>query len=179
MKRHMVLIGCVKTKNKDLFGEEGQPNPSARCTPGELYASQLFKARRQYAEDRGFPWVVLSAKYGLWWPTHLLKPYDMTFSDLDHAEVLAWHSCVCHHLVEELWEPFNLKLADGPIAPHELTLEFHAGAEYCHPLADMLQLLGMNVLLPMAGLQIGEQLSWYKKQKAELYETVQRQQDVR
>lgn len=165
MKRHLILIGCTKTKNKDLFGADSQPLPLARCKPAELYTSQLFKFRRQYAEERGLPWIVLSARYGLWHPSRLAKPYDQTFADMDQAEVLAWHSSVCHQLVEELWEPFNEKKADGPIKAEDLTIEFHAGADYCHPLADMLKLLGINVLLPMAGLQIGEQLAWYKQKQ--------------
>jgi len=167
VKHHLILIGCVKTKNKDLFGEDSKPNQAARCTPAELYASQLFKFRRLHAEERGLPWAVLSAKYGIWWPATLNRPYDQTFADMNEAERLAWHSSVCHLLVEQLWEPFNLKQADGPIKASDLTIEFHAGADYCHPVAEMLQALGINVLLPMAGLQIGEQLAWYSETRRE------------
>jgi hypothetical protein len=158
MMHHIILIGCSKKKSTS--------DSTKAVTPEQLYTSQLFQKRVEYAAFHKRTWYALSAKYGVWRPQVLLKPYDLTFSDMEPADRVAWHSGVCHHLVEELWEPFHQKQADGPIKPSELLVEIHAGADYCHPLAELLQALGIQVSLPMHGLQIGEQLAWYGKQVA-------------
>ena len=80
------------------------------------------------------------------------------------ADVAAWHVGVAQRLIEELWEPFNLKESDDFLKPSELTIEIHAGADYCHPLTEILAAVGIKVELPLKGLGIGEQLAWYGKQ---------------
>lgn len=160
-KHHIVLIGCAKTKQKSLFDATGAVRPGVRVTPGMLYGGQLFDKRVKYATERSLPWYVLSAKYGVWAQTTLLKPYDYIFAQMEKAERIAWHSSVCNRLVEELWEPFNTGDFPGPIDPSELCIEIHAGADYAHPLAELLQALGIHVELPVSGLGIGEQLAWY------------------
>ena len=155
----LVLIGCSKTKkpvSKDITRTNW-------VTPEQLYGSPLFSKRVKHATDRGLDWAVLSAKYGVWYPRTLLKPYDMTFSEMTPVDRVAWHVGVAKRLVEQLWEPYNLKVRDGPILPRELTIEIHAGADYCNPLADILRAVGINVELPCEGLGIGEQLAHYTR----------------
>ncbi len=157
----LLLIGCSKTKNSLEFNSRN----AGRVTPRQLYSSPLFLKRVEYAESRGLRWYVLSAKYGIWRPTTELKPYDLTFSDLTAAETAAWHIGVAARVVEELWEPFHVNEAVEPLKPSEFTVEIHAGKEYCHPLAELLCALGIHVELPLKGLGIGEQLSWYGRQE--------------
>jgi hypothetical protein len=47
--------------------------------------------------------------------------------------------------------------------PSDLTVELHAGADYCEPLAKMLELVGITVKLPVRGLSIGKQLQFYSE----------------
>jgi len=155
----LMLIGCSKSKNDVGYNSM----TGGRVVPEQLYCSQLFNKRVDYAELNGLRWAVLSAKYGVWFPTIGLKPYDMTFADLNQAEIAAWHIGCASRLIEELWEPFNEKQADEPMKPGEFTIEIHAGADYCHPLSEILQSVGIKVELPLKGLGIGEQLAWYSQ----------------
>lgn len=153
----LMLIGCSKTK------KPVPKNPTrADCVlPAEFYGSQLFEKRVKYADATGLRWMVLSARYGIWRQTTLLKPYDMSFDELSPADRAAWHIGVANMLVEELWEPFNQNQATGPLLPKQMTIEIHAGADYCHPLAEILRSIGIQVELPCEGMGIGEQLAFY------------------
>ena len=158
-----MLIGCSKTKKAVDF----DPRTGGRVIPEQLYGSQLFSKRVDYAKARGMRWAVLSARYGVWFPHIGLKAYDQTFSDMIPAEIAAWHVGVAQRLMEELWEQYNLGQSLNPIKPSELTIEIHAGADYCHPLTEILRAVGIAVELPLAGLGIGEQLAWYCSAKPE------------
>jgi hypothetical protein len=158
-----MLIGCSKTKNAVDF----DPRTGGRVIPEQLYGSQLFTKRVDYAKARGMRWAVLSARYGVWFPHIGLKAYDQTFADMEAADIAAWHVGVAQRLMEELWESYNLGTSVTPIKPSELTVEIHAGADYCHPLTEILKAVGIVVELPLAGLGIGEQLAWYCQAKPE------------
>ena len=94
-----------------------------------------------------------------------LEPGKLTGLILDESSMLKSHyGAWGTRLIEELWEPFNLKESDDFLKPSELTIEIHAGADYCHPLAEILTAVGIKVELPLKGLGIGEQLAWYGKQ---------------
>jgi hypothetical protein len=153
----LMLIGCSKTKKACEYDSR----VGGRVVPEQLYGSQLFSKRVDYAKANNLRWYVLSAKYGVWRPTIGMKPYDQTFADMTPADIAAWHSSCALWLLEELWEPFHQKESEEPLKPSELTIEIHAGADYCHPLTEILRALGVKVELPLAGLGIGEQLAWY------------------
>lgn len=163
MTNRLMLIGCSKTKKAVDFN----PRTGGRVVPDQLYGSQLFSKRVDYAKAKGLRWAVLSARYGVWFPHIGLKAYDQTFSDMIPAEIAAWHVGVAQRLMEELWEQYNLGQSVNPIKPSELTIEIHAGADYCHPLTEILKAVGIAVELPLAGLGIGEQLAWYCSAKPE------------
>ena len=163
MTHRLMLIGCSKTKNVCEYDSR----VGGRVVPEQLYGSQLFTKRVEYAKAKGLRWAVLSAKYRVWYPHIGLKPYDQTFADMEPAVIAAWHVGVAQRLMEEMWEPFHAKEHDGPIKPSELTIEIHAGADYCHPLTEILTSVGINVELPLKGLGIGEQLAWYCNAKPE------------
>lgn len=164
MTNRLILIGCSKTKKAVDF----DPRTGGRVIPEQLYGSQLFSKRVDYANTRGLRWAVLSARYGVWFPHIGLKAYDQTFAEMEAADIAAWHVGVAQRLMEELWESYNLGRSVNPIKPSELTVEIHAGADYCHPLAEILQAVGIAVELPLAGLGIGEQLAWYCAAKPEV-----------
>lgn len=151
-----MLIGCSKTKQP----YKSDPKRGGRLTPTELYAGQLFRKRVEYAESRGIPWAVLSARYGLWRPNTEMKPYDQCFKSLSPADKAAWHVGVAGRVIEELWEPFNTNTG-SVLSPKDLIVEIHAGKDYASPLGEILQLLGVIVVCPCEGLGIGEQLAIY------------------
>jgi len=127
----LVLAGCVRAQRA---GEH-----PAR----ELYDSQLWGARRGYAERAGCAWLILSAGHGLVHPLGLLGGYDASPTPRDWA-------LRCRALAPMIALRFGL-------------VEIHAGARYAKPLAAELDACGVGVVLPMEGLGIGQQLARYNR----------------
>jgi hypothetical protein len=170
----IALIACSKSKSYTHDRKRG-----GRVLPAELYTGALFRKSVRHAEDRGIPWFVLSARFGLW-PSHVelnageydagcgtWSPYDVTLSGMCAAEKAAWHTKVAWDVTHELWEPWEQGSADTHLQPNEMTIEIHAGRDYTHPLASILRSVGFCVELPLDGLQIGERLQWYCEQHNE------------
>ena len=163
----VVVIGCCKEKRYIYERRRG-----GRVLPAELYQSQLFRKRVAYAERNCLPWGVLSALFGFWRSDTELKPttledpekaYDTTLGSLLPAERSIWPAQVAYKLLHQLWDHENITVdyeLDG-IPPNEMLYEIHAGKDYAHPLAEILQSCGVNVEIPCKGLGIGEQLKYY------------------
>jgi len=135
----VVLIGCVKTK-----APEASP---AR----DLYRSPLFQRRRRYAESTGRPWYILSAEHGLLDPDSLIEPYDVYLADQSADYRQAWGGWVVAKLTQVR------ESIDG------LVIEVHAGAAYVDAIDEPLRRHGAVLRTPLAGLGMGEQLSWYDR----------------
>lgn len=67
----ITLVGCGDDKLDE-------PAPAR-----DLYQSNYFKLKRQYAEERAPPWFILSALYGLVDPAEVVLPYDKSLDDED------------------------------------------------------------------------------------------------
>lgn len=74
----LVLIGCSARKLES-------PAPAR-----ELYRGDLFRKSVQWAEERGYPWIVLSALYGVVSPDDVIAPYDVTLNALDTEDRKLW-----------------------------------------------------------------------------------------
>lgn len=74
----LVLIGCSARKL------------TVPATARELYRGDLFRKSVTYAEGRGSPWYVLSAKHGLLAPDDMVEPYSVTLDGLSPQERKAW-----------------------------------------------------------------------------------------
>ena len=108
----------------------------------DLYCSQLWRERRAYAERSRLPWLVLSAGHGLIDPLEVIAPYDA------RPDALDWYTrCVSMALTLE--------------RAGFVMVEIHAGARYAVPLALELERIGLIPVLPLEGLQIGEQIAQY------------------
>ena len=138
--RHVILVGCVQTKLD-------QPAPAA-----DLFTSPLFRARRAYAERSRRRWYVLSSRYGVVPPEHVVAPYDLPQARQPVSDRNAWAEMVLAQLKAEL----------GGFKGR--TLEIHAGSAYVDPLAPTLTELGAVVLAPLRGLGLGKHLAWYAAQ---------------
>lgn len=118
-----------------------------RAAPArDLYQGELFKACVAYAEARGLPWVVVSAKHGIVQPDQILEPYDArvpTRAD----ERSAWAKARRHEIYR----------ADAYGTDKELVLL--CGADYRHAFID----IGYDITTPLAGKGIGEQKQWLKQ----------------
>ncbi|WP_220186835.1 DUF6884 domain-containing protein [Pseudonocardia pini] len=133
----LILVTCVKAK---------------RSTPAaakDLYTSPLFTKQRAYAERQQAPWFILSAEYGLVGPDEWLAPYERYLPDTPRSYRAAWGS----------WVVERLALLAGPLAGK--TIEVHAGSTYVDAIHDQLLAKGATITLPLAGLGVGQRLSWY------------------
>lgn len=139
----VVLIGCGKEK-RACVEDEAQ----------HLYTGPMFLARRAYAMKRALPWWIVSAQYGLIDPERVIRPYDLTVSQLSEVDRAAWALCVVKAVLDEL--PDDVRLRD-------VCLELHMGADYAEPLVEVAQAVSLCWDWPVRGLGIGQQRAWYRE----------------
>lgn len=149
MNHRLILVGCVARKR-------GVPAAAA-----ELYVSPLFRKRRRFAIDsvrsgRASAWAILSARHGLVWPDDVLEPYDTTIAAAAAAGLI---DTLRLQVFDEVAD-WTMRL--GSHEPSELVVEMHAGAPY-RTLLARLELAGVVVEHPVAGLQVGQQLAHYNR----------------
>ena len=129
----LCLVSCVKTKLREH-------------APGkELYVSPWFRKARAVIEAAGWPWYILSAKYGVIDPDTVIEPYEKTLNAMRKHERIEWSRRVMRAL--------DPRLADvGSVV-------VFAGGKYRELLAPALHERGITVHVPMEGLRSGEQLA--------------------
>ena len=130
----VILVSCVKEKR------------ATRALAKDLYVSAWFRKARAYVESTGRPWRILSARYGLLDPEKTVRPYDRMLEALPSSERRAWANGVLAAFDDEF---------DGVAS-----VELLAGEQYREFLQPGLEARGTVVLVPMAGLRIGEQMAW-------------------
>lgn len=133
------LVSCVSKKKNGKYRAE------------DLYVSPLFIWSRAYVKRYYDKWFILSAKHHLLSPEQVIESYDETLVGKSSKAKKAWAE-----------ETFRQILKT--IKPDEATLFIHAGMAYRKYLVSLLQAAGYKIEIPLAGLRIGEQLSWYDKQ---------------
>ena len=132
--RRLFLVSCVKTKLP------------RRAAAKDLYISDWFRKARACVESTGCPWAILSAEYGLLHPDEVIRPYEKTLNAMPVAERRPWANEVL-----ESMDPF-LRDID--------TVVFFAGERYRELLEPGLRGWGVDVVVPMLGLGLGQQLAW-------------------
>ena len=130
----LCLVSCVARKQ-------------LRSAPArDLYGSDWFRKARGFVEARGWPWFILSAKYGLVAPKQVIAPYEKTLNNMRVAERRDWaEGCL------DALEPHLTGVK---------SMVFLAGKRYREFLAPALLARGIEVHVPMARLRQGEQLAW-------------------
>lgn len=134
----LILVSCGKSKSS-------QPAPAR-----ELYTSTRFREAKDYAERAQIPWFILSAKHGLVGPDDIVAPYDVALNQQPTAYRQRWGVTVIDALVRRF----------GPL--DGMRIEVHAGAVYTIPIRDLLASRGATVIEPLAGLQQGFRIRWYR-----------------
>lgn len=132
----LTLVSCVARK------------AAAPCAARDLYGSIWFRAARAYAESRGGPWAILSARHGLLRPDAVVAPYDLTLRDLGPSARVAWATDVAATI--------------RATHPATRTITLLAGRLYRDPLVPLLD--GYTVESPLAHLGIGQQVAWLQRQ---------------
>jgi hypothetical protein len=144
-----VLIGCGKEKL----------DTKVAVTPDKLYTSKLFQLRLTYTKERNLAWAVLSANFGIVFPSEQIMPYELKISDLNKLDKLTLKAQAANWLVSRFRiAVFNSEI---PFDPKTITIEVHAGQDYYDEFVPVLKGLGFQVELPVAGMGIGTQLQYY------------------
>ena len=136
----VLLVGCGERK-------------AAEAAPArELYTGSLTRAAMRHADRTGHPWFVVSALWGLVEPGEVVEPYNVRVTELDaRAQAL-------------LGEQVARRLRSA--VPVARVAEVHAGEAYLRVVRGPLQAQGFVVEAPLAGLEIGERLRWYREVSA-------------
>ena len=113
--------------------------------------SDLFKKAYKYALKYYNYVAILSAKYGLLLPDEEIDPYDFSLDEINVNERKQW--------AEKTYLQFKKKLPINEIS----IVFFHTGINYRKDLIALLEKNGMQCLVPLKGLGIGQQKSWYTK----------------
>lgn len=139
----LIIVGC------------GQKKQDHAAPAQDLYTSQYFRAKRQYAEQSGCPWMIASAEHGLVMPGEVVEPYDCSLAGLDDNALWWWRWKVRRAVRGLAFEPTE-----------KVVVELHAGAMYREQLRGAIRRVYQlaEFVEPCAGIGIGEQLAWYKLQ---------------
>ena len=108
--------------------------------------SPWFRKARAFVEASGMPWFILSAEYGLLDPEVQVEPYERTLNEMPISDRRAWAERVVKALT--------------PHCVGVRRIVVLAGTRYRDLLMPMLRALCHNVVVPMEGMRIGEQLRW-------------------
>lgn len=127
------LVSCVGAKLD-------HPAPAR-----DLYVSAWFRFARRYVELRGGPWLILSAEHGVLRPDVIVAPYEKTLLNMPIDERRRWADRVSRQLRR--------------LAPDRLpSVVVLAGARYREFLMHELRARSKQVLVPLEGQGIGQQL---------------------
>jgi uncharacterized protein DUF6884 len=153
--RDIAVVGCGAAKLD-------HPAPAA-----DLYTGGLYRACRAYAEHAVGEWVILSALHGIVTPETILEPYDKTWTTMPawerRARTLAHATSVTNWLARRQGGNWNhghaRRLGEG------FRLILLCGADYravVETARDHNPRWAAELVTPMAGLGIGQQLAWLK-----------------
>lgn len=112
-----------------------------------LYRSTLFQKRRNYAIKTCSAWYILSTQYRLIKPDTLIQPYSSTIPQLDDLARFNWAQVILQQIFQM------------PIKTYD-TLIVLANANYLHHLVPVLQARRYKVELPLAGMNVVQQIRW-------------------
>lgn len=123
--KEVTLITCVSSKKREKLPAK------------DLYDSPYFGAMRRYAESRGYPWFILSAKHGLLEPDTVIDPYDERGLTVEQSKEIA------------------ASLSEKGVE----TLRLTGGTDYTDTLVPELELEGIDVIEVCRGMGIGERMA--------------------
>ncbi len=144
MTPDLVLIGCGKSKVEQ------------RAAAKDLYTGSLFRARRRYAEASGAPWRIISALHHVLHPDEEVDPYDWTIRDVKRQRTV--YGDAVGRWASRCW----MMLSDDADLYGWHHIELHIGAGYAMPMLRSAP-KAYIITTPLATLQIGEQLRWYRE----------------
>ncbi len=121
------------------------------CPAESLYTGPLFLAAKRFAVMSGYPWLIVSAKYGVIPPAKVVAPYERTLLTMGEADLGAWKV-----MVEQQLKPLQgtrLVVLASKVY-EQVTHTFEGEVDY--------PLRGMNLFQRIAWLRDAENLRRYR-----------------
>ena len=138
----LVIIPCGKRK---IWSKNLEAGPTKAK---DTYIGSPFKVHREYAENLGDPWVILSAKYGFLEPDQIIpENYNVTFKDPSTNPIPLW----------------KLKKQVEMTYSHYTCIVMLGGRDYSKIVSNIFKDKKTPVYSPLAGLPIGKALAKVKK----------------
>jgi cytoplasmic iron level regulating protein YaaA (DUF328/UPF0246 family) len=131
----IALVSCVGKK---------QHYP---CAAKDLYQSTWFIKAKTYAEKHYSIWFILSAQHGLVEPSDVISPYNKTLKSISSEARKEWAQSVFDEIKRLTNNSSEIHIFAGDIYRKNLVPKLN-DAEYV-------------VVIPLNGLAIGKQLSWF------------------
>lgn len=141
MNEMTVKVGLLATARK-------KSTKSAPVT--EFYQSPLFQKTLEYASHHYDRMYFYNAKDGLLLPEDIMDPYDVSIKTFSHHQREEWAQKVIEQFSE--YETST-----------DILVCLHGGSVYRKHLEPQLNRFNYIYEVPLKGLGIGEQLSWYQK----------------
>jgi hypothetical protein len=82
----------------------------------------------------------------------IIAPYDLSLNSLSDTEQMAWAGRVFSQLQSKL-----------PLSEIS-TVAFHSGLPYRKYLVELLESKGIQCIVPLQGLGLGQQMAWYARE---------------
>lgn len=138
-RRVLVVVPCGSSK---IWNREPSHGP---IKAAQAYTGTPFKLNRQYAEQFGDDWVILSAKYGFISPDfEIPEPYEVTFNRKCTNPVS--HEHLGQQVEEMQLDHYSWVVGLGGVAYRDAVTEAFASSP-------------VHLVFPFAGLPIGRMLS--------------------
>tara|TARA_B100001971_G_C17997310_1_gene435417 strand:+ start:259 stop:636 length:378 start_codon:yes stop_codon:yes gene_type:complete len=120
----------------------------------DLYSpSALFRGAFLFASKKYGNVGILSAKYGFLFPEDPVEPYEITLNNFNIDQRKKWAERVFQQMDDKL----DISILND--------VYFHAGVNYREHLIPKLSAKGIRCQVPLVGLTLGQQISWYSKHK--------------
>lgn len=145
------LVGCGASKKEGCHKAKN------------LYTSNYFRLKKEYAEKVCDSWYILSAKHGLISPEKEIEAYDRSVSDMGEHATYEWALSVAdsiHTYTDEL----------GEMEGGKHTLVWLAGEDYVEPVEQLVMDDEVEPFVPISSLPfrktsgIGKQMKWLKEE---------------
>lgn len=83
----LFIVSCTERKIWDELSDAPVFVPARFAYRGDIFRKFLLWAEQNHLEERGFRWLILSAKYGFIEPWHPICNYNVTFSDAETGPI--------------------------------------------------------------------------------------------
>ena len=136
-RKRLVLISCSGQKST----EKGFGGFNSNYYARDLYCSPTFQKSVDWAERRGLPWAILSAKHGLIEPWEEIEDYDQKLTPTTRIDSLRWIDKV----ERQMGERFHPFIAGGYTEDYPEEIIILAGNQYAEPIENRIAIWNENV----------------------------------